>query len=361
MADDYPELAVSLDLLLPDDLLERILSHLPLASLLRAAAVCTRWRAMVRACRLPRAPSPPWYFMFTANLAKSGHTYDPSLRKWYAALDLPCLDSSAWSVSASRGLLCLLDHDTRARLFVCNPITRAWARLAEPPGARACHYSAVALAASARHYTVAAVLSRQEPGDLVRWEVSVHVYRSATGAWTTPAREGSAAWRSGEESVICGGVLYFMAYSEGRHGLMGFDLGEPGSLGRPAIPMPRPLTSGRLMNLRERLVLVGGIGKPDRADVITGIGVWELDRAAWREVARVPHRFYRGFGELDDVFASSGAGDVVYIQSYGSPALLLFDMAARLWRWSHKCPVSKRSSLQLFTGFCFEPRLDVSP
>ncbi|KAF9617467.1 hypothetical protein IFM89_036428 [Coptis chinensis] len=130
---------------------------------------------------------------------------------------------------------------------------------------------------------------------------------------------------------------------------------------RTYIPVPFSLTCGRLMNLKDKLVMVGGIGKHERSDIIKGIGIWTLNGTEWLEVSRMPHKFFQGFGEFDDVFASSGTADVIYIQSYGSPALLMFDMNHRQWKWSQKCPVSKKFPLQLFTGFCFEPRLEVLP
>lgn len=115
------------------------------------------------------------------------------------------------------------------------------------------------------------------------------------------------------------------------------------------------------MNLKEKLVMVGGIGKQDRPDIIKGIGIWILNGKEWIEISRMPHRHFQGFGEFDDVFASSGTDDLVYIQSYGAPALLVFDMNQKQWKWSQKCPVTKRFPLQLFTGFAFEPRLETVP
>jgi hypothetical protein len=106
--------------------------------------------------------------------------------------------------------------------------------------------------------------------------------------------------------------------------------------------------------------LVGGIAKHNKPDIIKGIGIRELHEKQWHELARMPHKYFQGFDEFDDVFASSGTDDLVYIQSYGATALLVFDMTQKQWRWSVKCPVGKRFPLQLFTGFCFEPRLDIT-
>ena len=151
---------------------------------------------------------------------------------------------------------------------------------------------------------------------------------------------------------------------ENRHGLIAYNLSSrlaPGLLTRSSIPVPCSLTCGRLMNLKDKLVMVGGIGKQDRPDIIKGIGIWILNGKEWQEIARMPHKFFQGFGEFDDVFASSGTDDLIYIQSYGAPALLVFDMNQKQWRWSQKCPVTKKFPLQLFTGFCFEPRLETDP
>jgi hypothetical protein len=113
--------------------------------------------------------------------------------------------------------------------------------------------------------------------------------------------------------------------------------------------------------MKEKLVMVGGISKHDRPDIIKGIGIWVLHDRKWEEIVRMPHKYFQGFGEFDEVFASSGKDDLIYIQSYGSPALLTFDMKVKQWKWSQKCPVTKRFPLQLFSGFCFEPRLKIAP
>ena len=373
-----PNSTLSLDLL-PDDLLERILALLPISSVLRARAVCKRWSGIVRSKRFLYNFSPsndaikPWYFMFTYNQAPTGFTYDPAFRKWYYSLDLPIIETSNWFISCSSGLLCFMDNETRTRIFVCNPIIGDWRRLNEPPGGKYSDYSALSIRSnsSSKSYTVAMVKSNQDSVDFFQYDLSIHVYGSDSKTWITPAREILTGWRGGDESVICNGVLYFLIYCIGvvtnpssRQSLCMYDLSSAytiGSLVKSSIPLPCNLTCGRLMNLREKLVVVGGIGKRDRQDIIKGIGIWELHEKKWREVARMPHKFFQGFGEFDDVFASSGSGDLIFIQSYGSPALLIFDMSVKLWKWSPKCPVNKRFPLQLYTGFCFEPRLDTCP
>ncbi|PKA66662.1 F-box/kelch-repeat protein [Apostasia shenzhenica] len=365
---------VSLDNILPNDILERIFSFLPIASIFRAACVCKRWNDVVHS-RKPlwanRRPQKPWYFMFTCNDTAEGYAYDPDLRKWYS-IELPCIEKSNWFISSSSGLVCFMDSTTRSRIFVCNPITRDWRRLITPPGVKSPDYSALSISMDRKSssYDVIVVKTKQVPEDFLQWELAIHVYDSESELWATFASEVLVGWRGGDESVVCKGVLYCLIHCAGaignplvRHGLVVYDLSVRStqtSLKSTLIPVPCSLTCGRLMNLNNKLVMVGGIAKRDRPDIIKGIGIWVLHEKEWREVARMPHKYFQGFGEFDDVFASSGSDDLIYIQSYGATALLAFDMNQRQWRWSQKCPVTKRFPLQLFTGFCFVPRLEVA-
>ncbi|KAJ4824456.1 hypothetical protein Tsubulata_026810 [Turnera subulata] len=367
---------VSVDLILPDDLLERILAYLPIPSIFRAGSVCKRWHEIVSSKRFLWSCShvlsqKPWYYMFTSSDEPVGYAYDPVLRKWYG-IDLPCIQRSNWFVASSCGLVCFMDNDSRGELYVCNPVTKCHRRLDEPPGLKSSEYSALAISVNriSHCYTISIVKSKQVPGNFFQWDLSILTYDSETRMWVTSWAEIFPGWRGGDESVICDGVLYFLIYSTGggtpenRHGLITYNLSSRSSHGlltRNFIPVPCPLTCGRLMNLKEKLVMVGGIGKQDRPDIIKGIGIWVLNGKDWQEIARMPHKYFQGFGEFDDVFASRGTDNLIYIQSYGAPTLLVFDINLRQWKWSQKCPVTKRFPLQLFTGFCFEPRLEIAP
>ncbi|KAK8702475.1 hypothetical protein V6N13_020829 [Hibiscus sabdariffa] len=366
--------AVSMDLILPDDLIGRILAYLPIASIFRAGSVCRRWNEIVSSRRflwnfLDSLSQKPWYFMFTSSDEPVGYAYDPILRKWYS-IELPCIQTPNWFIASSCGLVCFMDNDSRSELHVCNPVTKKCKKLEDPPGLKFPDYSALSISVNrtSHDYTVSVVKSKQVPENFFQWDVSIHIYDSETMMWKTSLTEVMTGWRGGDESVICNGILYFLIYSSGggtlenRHGLVTYSLSNRSSpLIRSFIPVPAPLTCGRLMNLKEKLVMVGGIGKQDRPDIVKGIGIWVLEGRNWVDVARMPHKYFQGFGELDDVFASSGTENLIYIQSYGAPALLVFDMSLKLWKWAQKCPVSKKFPLQLFTGFCFEPRLEFDP
>ncbi|XP_006345622.1 F-box/kelch-repeat protein At3g61590-like [Solanum tuberosum] len=367
--------SVLVDLILPDDLLERILARLPIASIFRAGCVCKRWHEIVKSGRFLWNSSrflshKPWYFMFTSSEKPIGYAYDPTFRKWYV-IELPCIWTSSCFISSSCGLFCFMDNSRTDQLYVCNPITKCCKNLEEPPGFNFSDYNALAMVVNrkTRCYSVTIVKSKHIPENFFQCDVSIHIYDSGTTTWMTCLTDVLTGWRGGDESVICDGVLYIMIYSTGiggsenRHGLITYNLSSRSCtmLMRSFIPVPCCLTCGRLMNLNEKLVMVGGIGKRDCPDIIKGIGIWTLNGMEWQQIARMPHKYFHGFGEFDDVFASSGTDDFIYIQSYGAPALLVFDVEQKMWTWGRKCPVKKRLPLQLFTGFCLEPRLEMVP
>lgn len=306
-----------------------------------------------------------------------GYAFDPTLRKWYS-IKLPCIERSNWLVASSNGLVAFMDNDSGSKLNVCNPITRRFRKLDQPPGTESSDYCALALSVASTtkspNYTVSVVKSKQVQGNFFQWDLSIHLYDSVMMTWVNSSTEVVTGWRGCNESVICNKTLYFLTYVMGggatprsRHCLVTYNLTEGSSRGRldeNMLPVPCPLTCGRLMNLKEKLVLVGGIGRQGRGDmIIKGVGIWVLlkGKEGWREITRMPNKFFQVCGGFDDVFASGGTDDVVYIHSYGSSSLLMFDMKNEQWKWSTKCPVTKKFPLQLFNGFCFQARLGISP
>lgn len=354
--------------ILPDELLERILALLPVTNIFRAGAVCKRWNSIIASKRFLQlceevASTRPWYFMYRDTENAVGLAYDPVAKKWHN-FELPRIDSSNSFVASANGLVCFMDNSKGYDLYICNPMTKVMRKLPEPPEKWISDYSTVSMIVNkaTKVQTTVVARSNQMPDDYSRWTLSIEVYDSSSKKWRTMAQTLLHGWRGGEYSVICNDFFYCVTHSTAmvgggddtcRHGLMTYQLSS-NDLSVASVGMPCSLTCVRLMNCNDKLVMVGGIGK---SDIIKGIGIWELD-TEWREVARMPNKYFRGFGEFDDVFYSSGTGDLIYIHAFGSPQLLVYDMSQRLWRWSQKCPMVKKHPLHLFTGFCFEPRLE---
>ncbi|KAG5607028.1 hypothetical protein H5410_028520 [Solanum commersonii] len=228
--------SVLVDLILPDDLLERILARLPIASIFRAGCVCKRWHEIVKSGRFLWNSSrllshKPWYFMFTSSEKPIGYAYDPTFRKWYV-IELPCIWTSSCFISSSCGLFCFMDNSRTDQLYVCNPITKCCKNLEEPPGFNFSDYNALAMVVDrkTRCYSVTIVKSKRIPENFFQCDVSIDIYDSGTTMWMTCLTDVLTGWRGGDESVICDGVLYIMIYSTGiggsenHHGLITYNL-----------------------------------------------------------------------------------------------------------------------------------------
>ncbi|CAN6334652.1 unnamed protein product [Urochloa humidicola] len=122
--------------------LERVDSHV---SLIRAAAVCRRWRraiadaAFLRRYRSLRAPPVAGYYSNDDGglLSKVGPVFAPSSPPMVDAnhfsLDFLPGGAASWIVQDSRGSLLLLCHaHARVEIVVCEPLTRRYKRIPPP-------------------------------------------------------------------------------------------------------------------------------------------------------------------------------------------------------------------------------------
>ncbi|KAK6935471.1 hypothetical protein RJ641_035626 [Dillenia turbinata] len=227
---------VSINSVLPDDLLEQILAFLPMVTV-----TCS----------------------FTDE-QPTGYVHDPMIPKWYS-FDIPDIRTRSCLVSSSCGPVCFMDNNNGGELYVCNPMTKDGKKIGKPPG--------------------------------------FEVYDSQSSTWLSLLIQHMDGWRGGAESVICDGVLWLLvckatgnAPPGTQHGLVTYDLSNDLSKGSSSgmdffIHAPCWLTCGRLMNQNSKLVLVGGIGRQDRMDVIKGIGIWTLNGKKWEEITRMPRVF----------------------------------------------------------------------
>ncbi|GMI79976.1 HAWAIIAN SKIRT [Hibiscus trionum] len=165
------ETTISVDSIQPDDLLEQILSYLPIVSIFRAGSVCRKWHEIISSKRflwnfLHVLLQKPWYFMFTSGDEPVGYAYVPILRKWYS-IELPCIQTPNWFIASLCGLVCFMDNDNRSELYVCNPITKICKKLEEPRGMKFSDYSALSISVNrmSLNYIVSIVKSKQLSGN----------------------------------------------------------------------------------------------------------------------------------------------------------------------------------------------------
>ncbi|XP_042396365.1 F-box/kelch-repeat protein At3g61590-like [Zingiber officinale] len=357
---------VSWDAILPDELLQKVLSFLPTANVIKLGIVCKRWYEVVHSSpplSWPMmAPQKPLFFRRFFNDASgfSGRVYDPCFLRWSNFDDF--LHSDIQVTSSSCGLVCLMNHDDRNHLLVGNPIKRDW-KLLQVLGCRDtfCRTMALSFDRSTRGYTVVVAECCQK---FEEWHLIVHIYQSTTESWDIHYAPDLILWKANHQAVICDGVLYqFMCHPYRNPSLMAFDLIKPPSSIYPLIPMPFPCDCAGLINLSNKLVMVALLNwvRPHNGAVIL-----ELEDKKWREVAQMPISMYKKLGRYNLI--SCGAGDLLFMHSPMCPELLTFDMKKKVWKWASH-PYTEGSLFcfkqgasvfrDLCFGFCFEPRLDV--
>ncbi|CAM8922690.1 unnamed protein product [Rhodiola kirilowii] len=356
----------SINSILPDELLEQILVYLPLASIIRAGLVCKKWREITTSKRFlwnasQTVQQKPWYIMcvdnFSIPTSLTWYAYDPILQKCQSGDFLDMIKSHT-SFDSSDGLVCFGKAN---EIHVCNPITKEYKKLHEPPHTCLYHHRRrlinIWVNRRLQNYNVS-VLDYEEAH--LNVELSFQVYDSATMKWATSQPEILIGWTLDRTSVICNGILYFLIYSTGggpiKYCLLAYNfssnLSTHGTLINSIIPLPCSMIFG-LMNLKEKLIMVGAIDKPGVENLHIGFGIWLLKGKEWQEISRITRPcFYTTYGFFD----SSGADDLIYIHNQVDPELVVFDMNRKQWTCCQNCPLE-----YVMIGFCFQPRLDISP
>ncbi|CAM8925100.1 unnamed protein product [Rhodiola kirilowii] len=301
--------------------------------------------------------------------------YDPILQKWQERNSLHMIELEPFtSFDSSDGLVCFVENN---EIHVCNPITKELKKLQEPLGTslclssyRACicpsvicHPPLINIWVNRRlhNYNVSVLYCEEVARS--HGEFSFQIYDSATMKWTTSQPEILTGWKSARKSVICNGVLYFLVSSiwTGRgsreeYGLLAYNLSSDssshGTLINSFIPLPCSVICG-LMNLKEKLIMVGAIGSSCDEELNSGFSIFLLKGKVWQEISRITNTC---FYDRDEEFNCSGADDLIYIHGDYDPQLVVFDMNSKQWTCCQECPMK-----DVTNGFCFQPRLDISP
>ncbi|CAM8928137.1 unnamed protein product [Rhodiola kirilowii] len=362
--DDTGNKEVSINSIFQDDLLERILVYLPFISIIRAGLVCKKWREITTSTRFIWDASQNGFstlLVYTGS-KPSGYAYDPVLQKWQGTDFLDMVGEHMFCDS-SDGLVCYMNFK---EIHVFNPITREHKKLQEPRLKTRFFVKGLMLVnivvdRRAHNYNVS-VLDCEVTDSIGKF--SIQIYDSTTMKWATSHTEFLAGWRTGHTSVICNRILYFLINpTDGdshENGLLAYDFSSNssshGTLIHSLIPLPCSHIYG-LMNLKAKLIMVGGIDGPQGEGSILGFSIWLLEGKDWQLISRITdHCFQNKKKHCSDSFYSSGADDLIYIHGNRVPRLIVFDMNLKQWEWCQKFPMR-----DMFNGFCFQPRLDISP
>jgi F-box interacting protein len=358
---------------LPEELLERVLLHLPLQSLARMRTICKKWDHYVFTSAFTKLraqiwPQKPWIVMTSTE--KSLFVYDSGLDTWHQ-VPIPFNAHELHVVAAAGGLLCFSNAWFQwPRMYVCNPMTQKWRRL---PPMNTWMISTVGMvyeeeaAATTPPAAASSSFKVLVCGRLEDHSMITEVYDSITNSWTIGGNPSPARKHGGHASLWCDGIFYCLTFPFSTLCLLAYNLRQ-GAWYEVPVRMPAPIMSPSLVECKGRLMLVGGLEEEHSVFVIQ---IWELDSSEhkWVELERMPSQLCKDF--VTNMVPSKplscfATGDFIFLMIPSSnnymPALM-FNLTHRTWDWwpTSDFPTElPELNIGQSSGISFEPRLDAS-
>ncbi len=345
---------------LPEELLERVLVHLPLQSLVRMRAVCKKWDHYVftgtfTKLRAEALQQKPWIVMTSTE--KSLFAYDSGLDTWHD-VSIPFNAYELHVVAAAGGLLCFSNAWFQwPGMYVCNPMTQKWRQL---PPMNTWMISTVGMVyeEAARTFKIL-VCGRLEDHSMI-----TEVYDSKTNSWTMGGTPSPARKYGGDASLWCDGIFYCLTFPFSTLCLLAYDLRQ-GAWHEVPVRMPAPIMSPSLVECKGRLMLVGGLEE----QMVFAIQIWELDSIKWEwiELERMPAELCKDFGTNmvpSKPLSCFATGDLIFFtipSSTNYMPSLMYDITHHTWDWwpSSDFPAElPEVNIGQSQGISFEPRLD---
>lgn len=346
---------------LPEDLLDHVLSFMPLKTFLSLRSTCKHFRSLVFSPSfIPKhspasaasSSSPFSSFLLLSHpqfqckypLFDTTHNTWRNLPLSYSPI-LSCASSSTL-LSISDGRLCFF-HPTSSSFIVCNLLSRS-SRVVKSPKFPST-FESLTLVSTPCGYKLLMLASLGSSNAALVYDSGINLWRQFEGINEILYNQGG---------VFYEGLLYFVTIEPFR--IVSFDL-ESGNWGRSIIELPSELAFARLMSDGNRkLYLIGGIGSNG---ISRSMKLWELsgDGENWIEVERVPELMVRKFVSVcyhkyEHVYCFWHQG-LLCICCYTWPEILYYKVSRRTWHWLPKCPLLREKWSCGFKWFSFVPQL----
>lgn len=358
---------------LPPEILEYILSFLPLKTFLNLRSTCKGFWSLIFSPSFISKHSPssssssPTFSSFLLLSHPQFHRhfplYDCTLGAW-RSISLSLSDALHTSppfttLVSSGGLFCLSDSIS-CSLLICNPLSKSSRKIQYPKN--------VLYSLHLDHLTF---LTTPDDGYIIFVHSSesaskrAFVYHSKFPSWRR--FNGFHGPTLGDnQGVLFNGGLYFATPEP--FSVVRFDL-ESGKWERDIGELPGQLTFVRLVsggskigggaNSNNKLFLVGGVGNNG---ISRSIKLWEMsEEGNWVEVESLPDLMCRKFGSVcyhnyEHVYCFWHEG-MICICCYTWPEILYFLVSRRTWHWLPKCPSLPLKCSCGFKWFSFVPKL----
>ncbi|MED6181921.1 hypothetical protein PIB30_023943 [Stylosanthes scabra] len=358
---------------LPPEILEYILSFLPLKTFLNLRSTCKSFWSLIFTPpfinKHHSSSSPFSSFLFLSH-PQFHHThftlYDCNHATWRnISLSLTTTDSSSPSSSSwlstlvsSGGLFCLSDPNSSS-LLVCNLLAKTSRKIEYPSfNIRLEHLTFVT---TPKGYTIFVLFSHPSSSPSSSTS-NVFVYDSKVLSWRR--FEGHFGVNLGDtnrqqQGVYFNGGLYFATPEP--FSVVKFDLGN-GRLERPIGVLPDEVTFLRLVSdggEGKKLFLIGGVGSNG---ISRSIKLWEFSNEEnWNEVESLPDLMCRKFVSVcyhnyEQVYCFWHEG-MICICCYTWPEILYYLVSRKTWHWLPRCPSLPPKCSCGFKWFSFVPKL----
>ncbi|GMN34928.1 hypothetical protein TIFTF001_004978 [Ficus carica] len=348
---------------LPEELLELVLSFLPLKTFYNLRSTCKRFNSLVFSSSFVSKHSsssfPSFLLLSHPQCHRRLALYDSSLATWRdLTLSSPKTTPPTSSLlSSSNGLLCFsLPSPSSSSFLVSNALSKS-SRLIKFPF-YPFSFDTLSLVSTPLGYYIFTISSRSNLN-------SVFVYYSKTNYWREfDGFEPVLSENYHEKGVYFNECLYFTTPEP--FSVVSFDL-ESGKWERSVARLPNDLTFLRLVSGggggERKLYLIGGIG---RNGISRSVKLWEMNEEMnnWVEIERVPELMCQKFMSVcyhnyQHVYCFWHQG-MICICCYTWPEILYFKSSRRTWHWLPKCPSLPEKWSCGFRWFSFVPDLYAS-
>ncbi|KAB5568866.1 hypothetical protein DKX38_002659 [Salix brachista] len=348
---------------LPEELLEHVLSFLPVRTFLNLRSTCKHFKSLLFSPSFmskhttPGSPFSSFLLLSHPQFYQQFPLYDSISGSWrHLALSLSVLLPVAGSngsptctlLSSSNGLFCF-SLPSSYSLLVCNFLAKS-SRIVEFPS-YPFSFDSLTFVSRPFGYKIFVLCSTFSSN-------SVFVYDSKIHSWQKfDPFEPILGYDYRQEGVLFDGSLYFTTSEP--FSIACFDL-ESGRWERLDSELPGDLAFVRLVSDGEnKLYLIGGVG---RNGISRGVKLWELgDGRNWIEVESLPEMMCKKFVSVcyhnyERVYCFWHQG-MICICCYTWPEILYCKVSRRTWHWLPKCPSLPEKWSCGFRWFSFVPEL----
>ncbi|XP_059461449.1 F-box/kelch-repeat protein At5g43190 [Corylus avellana] len=334
----FPEMDPKIWSRLPKELLEQILSFLPLKTLLNLRSTCKHFKSLVFSppfiSKHSSASSPLSSFLLLYHPLCFHHfpLYDSVLSTWRNFLPLsdllPRKPPSFSLLSTSNGLFCFSLPCSSS--FLVRNLLAGTSRLVDFP-VYPFDFEAFTLVCSPVGYKLFAIRTGFSSTSAFVYDSNALLWRKYDGL------DPILIDNHQQEGACYNGCLYFTTPEP--FSIVCFDL-ESGRWERSDTELPGELTFVRLVTGEGKLYMIGGVG----ADGISrSLKLWQLTEAGnWVEVERLPEMMCRKFVSVcyhnyEHVYCFWHQGRIC-VCCYTWPEILYYKVSRRTWHWLPKCP-----------------------